>query len=880
MQLLKKLQTWVWQHGELGFILALLGAAAFFHGWNMFHFPFFENDEGTYLAQAWSFLTQGKLAPYTYWYDHAPFGWIFTAAWVALTGGLFTFGFALNSGRVFMLLIHLLNVLLLYAVTKKISRSKIAAFVAVTLFSVSPLAVYFQRRLLLDNLMVFWVLLSFWLVMTAKSRLRRVFVSAITFGLACLTKENAVFFLPTMVWLVASHAHPKHRTIAIIKWLCLAGAVISFYPLYALLKGELFPPGSPFSPPHPHVSLLGTLAMQAGRGSGLPVWHQFSDFRVNLTYWMKEDWWLIVAGYSAFFAHVMLAIKSKKSRQVLMLTWPQVLFLASGKLVINFYVIALIPFLSLCIGVLVSHFSQLLQKLHWILGVPVALAAVAVMSYYYRPLVTTYLTKDETTAQLQAVDWIKKNVPSDSHMAIDFYAYLDLTYRQADGQSTFQNADWFWKVELDPDITEKKLGNDFRNVDYVMITAEVQRQISYRGQESLIKQALRNSQRVAEFSLDPTFPANFQLQKQTMPNGDWVVMYQQQRIDLQPSWETYKRKFLNPKGYIQPPEQSDSVISEAQSYALLRAVWMNDRETFDQVYAWTDKHMRLKKSHLFGWKYLHKSQRLIDEGNAPDADQDIALALLFAAKRWNEPRYYEDAQQIIKDIWEYNVYSDQRFSFVTAGNWADSADYVTLNPSYLAPYAYRIFAVVDQDHDWSSVLDSSYAVLKSCSATLLDKNYSSSLPPEWCRYEKNLGSFVASAKPQPDDSNYGYNAFRIPWKIYLDYQWNQDYRAADYLKSLDFLVWQHTQGGVVDVYSHDAVPQTKSQRYAYIMNLPVFLITDPERAQVILKEKFLPTYTTTQDGAAYWYEGDEYYLQNWAWFATAIYQGDLQNLYR
>src|ERR1041384_5538700 len=88
----------------LGAILLLTGLA---HGINLFRFPFFHDDEGIYISQAWAVLTEGRLAPYTYWYDHAPLGWLQLAAWGLLSGGLFTCGSAVESGRVLMLLVQL-----------------------------------------------------------------------------------------------------------------------------------------------------------------------------------------------------------------------------------------------------------------------------------------------------------------------------------------------------------------------------------------------------------------------------------------------------------------------------------------------------------------------------------------------------------------------------------------------------------------------------------------------------------------------------------------------------------------------------------------------------------------------------------------------------
>ncbi len=66
-------------------MLALVGIGLVAHGLNMFHYPSFtlRDDEGIYAAQAWAVLRLGQLSPYTYFYDHAPGGWLLLAAWMA-----------------------------------------------------------------------------------------------------------------------------------------------------------------------------------------------------------------------------------------------------------------------------------------------------------------------------------------------------------------------------------------------------------------------------------------------------------------------------------------------------------------------------------------------------------------------------------------------------------------------------------------------------------------------------------------------------------------------------------------------------------------------------------------------------------------------------
>ena len=108
-------RRWFWQHREVFWLLALVLISALVHGINMQMVPYFENDEGTYMSQAWAVLREGKLAPYTYWYDHAPGGWLVIALWAALTGGFHTFGQTNESGRVLMLLLQAASTAMLRA---------------------------------------------------------------------------------------------------------------------------------------------------------------------------------------------------------------------------------------------------------------------------------------------------------------------------------------------------------------------------------------------------------------------------------------------------------------------------------------------------------------------------------------------------------------------------------------------------------------------------------------------------------------------------------------------------------------------------------------------------------------------------------------------
>jgi 4-amino-4-deoxy-L-arabinose transferase-like glycosyltransferase len=258
------LERWLTRLGEGNLLLAVIGVALVSHAYNMFRYPLYLGDEGIYLEQAWAVLREGRLSPYTYFYDHAPLGWLAIAWWVVLLPGKFlTFGTAINTGRVLMLLVHLVSVLLLFKITQRLSGSLVAAIITCLIFTLSPLALYYQRMVLLDNIMVFWILVSMYAIIYDGNRLVTLLGSAVAFALAVLSKENAVFFAPVLAYMIFHSVRRTYRfRFALTGWVVTSMLVLSFYPLYAFLKSELLPPGS-FDPfgvaPAEHVSLLGTI---------------------------------------------------------------------------------------------------------------------------------------------------------------------------------------------------------------------------------------------------------------------------------------------------------------------------------------------------------------------------------------------------------------------------------------------------------------------------------------------------------------------------------------------------------------------------------------------------------------------------------------------
>ena len=137
-----------------------------------------------------------------------------------------------------------------------------------------------------------------------------------------------------------------------------------------------------------------------------------------------------------------------------------------------------------------------------------------------------------------------------------------------------------------------------------------------------------------------------------------------QEVDrvLTASWQSYRQQFISPAGRVQIPERDGGTISEAQAYALLRAVWAEDAATFAGVYAWTHDHMT-RPDHLLAWHWGRRadgSWGVLDANTASDGDLDYALALALAARRgWRAPPglpdYLAEAREVLAAIWEKEV---------------------------------------------------------------------------------------------------------------------------------------------------------------------------------------------------------------------------------
>jgi endoglucanase len=350
-------------------------------------------------------------------------------------------------------------------------------------------------------------------------------------------------------------------------------------------------------------------------------------------------------------------------------------------------------------------------------------------------------------------------------------------------------------------------------------------------------------------------------------------------------WENYKNNYVEKDTYRTINKQQGNVTtSEGQSYTMFRAVQMDDQATFDGAYQWTKDNLWRDEDRLFSWlfgKDIDGEYRVLkSEGgynSASDADVDIALSLIFAYNRWHREQYRGDALAIMKDIWEKEVVTIKGVPYLAANNVEKFASQkVIVNPSYFAPYAYRIFAKVDPHRDWMALVDSSYSVLNSVTTASLDKNASSGLTPDWITIDKTTGA-IEAPRVSNLTTNYSFDALRTPWRIAVDYVWNHEPRAKEYLDKLSFFTneWEK-KGKIAATYSHDGtVLNTAEVPAMYGGVIGYFMVSDPENAEEVYAKKLKSLYNPDTTS---WKKQLSYYDDNWAWFGIGLYNNLIKPL--
>ena len=372
---------------------------------------------------------------------------------------------------------------------------------------------------------------------------------------------------------------------------------------------------------------------------------------------------------------------------------------------------------------------------------------------------------------------------------------------------------------------------------------------------------------------------------------------------LTASWQSYCRHFISSDGQVIIPEEGGGTISEAQAYALLRAVWANDATVFNRVYAFTYEKLSRVQTHgdsLLAWRWGRLpggSWGVLDANSATDGDLDYALALVLAHRLgWrappNLPDYREEARRVQADILAKEVVTLPGGDvLLTPGNWHELKPPYLVNPSYFSPAAYRLFASTQaqptgpdrrggstplnrmENHisRWSRLHQSTYKLLGQLTQGLGGQT-GVGLFPDWCRVDA-----AGRLAPAPGkDTRFGWEAVRLPYRLALDGLWFKEPLAGQLLAD-KFLPWFKSQwqarARLLAVYNFDGSPAVDYESpvlYAGVL-AGALAAGDRDFAREMAL-KILSFYHEDGD-RAYFEAPDHYYANNWAWLGLALYAG-------
>ena len=270
---------------------------------------------------------------------------------------------------------------------------------------------------------------------------------------------------------------------------------------------------------------------------------------------------------------------------------------------------------------------------------------------------------------------------------------------------------------------------------------------------------------------------------------------------LQKTWEGIKKRNVDAytTGLVHRPKsnQPHDAVSEGVAYGMFLALYCNDQTYFNKIWdagekiLWTSTGAWDNPGNYYDWRATRSGERHpSDRGPASDADQDIALLLIFAdrlAKNniWTPYTSVKGATYAARarDILQTVRTSMVENNYLLPGHWGKSSDKDTKNPGYFAPAFYRIFAEFDSTNStaWMALVDGSYELIAK------SPGYGKGLIPDWCTMS-GASTGGAGYNAYFDGDALYRDAIRVYWRLATDYLWYKEPRAKTFLdKAVNFI---------------------------------------------------------------------------------------------
>ncbi len=213
-------------------------------------------------------------------------------------------------------------------------------------------------------------------------------------------------------------------------------------------------------------------------------------------------------------------------------------------------------------------------------------------------------------------------------------------------------------------------------------------------------------------------------------------------------WDEFKAANYDSGRVIDYSDSKLITTSEGQSYGMFFSLVAGDKETFAELFDWTEKNLGVDQpAWLWGIPDGKKGHagKVMDTNNATDSDMWIAYCLLEAARLWDMPEYKAKAdgylaklKELVRDVPTIGkVLLPGRVGFEEKG-------VIRLNPSYYPIFILRRFA--EEDPFWQQVLEGSVAAIVRSSP--------GGAAADWSKFD-STGKLL-----EPDKMIGSYNAIR------------------------------------------------------------------------------------------------------------------------
>ena len=278
--------------------------------------------------------------------------------------------------------------------------------------------------------------------------------------------------------------------------------IVLSYPLFAALRGELFPGRG-------HVSLLSSLAWQLFNrsGSGSMLNTHSGTYGLALL-WTGLDPWLLVGG----IALLPIGFAIRRLRPIAFALGFQVALLLRGGYVPYMYVTAMLPFCSLLIGGVADTWWQPLRagrperdRRHNVSRPPQlfpltagrlsVLAGIVISAVFVAPAWFATLSQQAkvngAAPELAATAWVEQHVKQGDVVVVDDYMWTDI---EMNGRAATPLS--IWKVNGDPWVTHHVLPDGYKSIDYVVLMPQSSSTITTMP---TLKAALMHSKAVKNF---------------------------------------------------------------------------------------------------------------------------------------------------------------------------------------------------------------------------------------------------------------------------------------------------------------------------------------------------------------------------------------------